>query len=114
MLVHRIILTTKKQPKQKTQIMKNIIKTIKEKVILFSFCVNLLLCFTSCAYFSAAESKMREYRELQRDAADILNTPSLFSDLDINDLHKAVDQELKQIEKDNKRKKPPVLAKATI
>ena len=57
---------------------------------------------------------MREYRELQRDAADILNTPSLFSDLDINDLHKAVDQDLKQIEKDNKRKKPPVLAKATI
>lgn len=94
--------------------MKNIIKTIKEKVILFSFCVNLLLCFASCAYFSAAENKMREYRELQRDAEDILNTPSLFSDLDINDLHKAVDQELKQIEKENKRKKPPVLAKATI
>lgn len=94
--------------------MKNIIKTIKEKVILFSFCVNLLLCFASCAYFSAAENKMREYRELQRDAEDILNTPSLFSDLDINDLHKAVDQELKQIEKEKKRKKPPVLAKATI
>lgn len=104
MLVHRIILTTKKQPKQKAQIMKNIIKTIKEKVILFSFCVNLLLCFASCAYFSAAENKMREYRELQRDAEDILNTPSLFSDLDIEDLQRAVDKEVKALDTEHKNK----------
>lgn len=84
--------------------MKNIIKTIKEKVILFSFCVNLLLCFASCAYFSAAENKMREYRELQRDAEDILNTPSLFSDLDIEDLQRAVDKEVKALDTEHKNK----------
>jgi hypothetical protein len=104
MLVHRIILTTKKQPKQKTQIMKNIIKTIKEKVILFSFCVNLLLCFTSCAYFSAADSKMREIRQMERDAADILNTPSLFSDLDMEELERAVDKEVKELDRKHKNK----------
>lgn len=100
MLVHRIILT--KKPKQNT--MKNIIKTIKEKVILFSFCANLLLCFTSCAYFSAADSKMREIRERQRDAEDILNTPSLFSDLDMEELERAVDKEVKELDRKYKRK----------
>jgi hypothetical protein len=104
MLVHRIILTTKKQPKQKTQIMKNIIKTIKQKVILVTFCINILLCFASCAYFSAADSKMREYREIQRDAKDVLNTPSLFSDLDMEELEKAVDKEVKELDKRYKNK----------
>lgn len=104
MLVHRIILTTKKQPKQKTQIMKNIIKTIKEKVILVTFCINILLCFASCAYFSAADSKMREVREIQRDAKDILNTPSLFSDLDMEELERAVDKEVKELDKRYKNK----------
>ena len=104
MLVHQIILTTKKQPKQKTQIMKNIIKTIKEKVILFSFCINLLLCFTSCAYFSAADSKMREYREIQRDAKSALDTPDLFSNMTIEQLEKAVDQDLKDMKKSLKNK----------
>jgi len=100
MLVHRIILT--KKPKQNT--MRNIIKTIKEKVILFSFCVNLLMCFASCAYFGAADSKMREIREMKRDAEDILNTPSLFSDLDMKELEKAVDKEVKALDRKYKNK----------
>ena len=84
--------------------MKNIIKTIKQKVILVTFCINILLCFASCAYFSVADSKMREVREIQRDARDILNTQSLFSDLDIEDLEKAVDKEVKELEKKYKNK----------
>lgn len=84
--------------------MKNIIKTIKQKVILVTFCINILLCFASCAYFSAADSKMREYREIQRDAKDILNTPSLFSDLDMEELEKAVDKEVKELDKRYKNK----------
>lgn len=84
--------------------MKNIIKTIKEKVILVTFCINILLCFASCAYFSAADSKMREVREIQRDAKDILNTPSLFSDLDMEELERAVDKEVKELDKRYKNK----------
>lgn len=84
--------------------MKNIIKTIKQKVILVTFCINILLCFASCAYFSAADSKMREYREIQRDAKDVLNTPSLFSDLDMEELEKAVDKEVKELDKRYKNK----------
>lgn len=84
--------------------MKNIIKTIKQKVILVTFCINILLCFASCAYFSAADSKMREVREIQRDAKDILNTPSLFSDLDMEELERAVDKEVKELDKRYKNK----------
>lgn len=101
MLVHRIILTTKKQPKNT---MKNIIKTIKEKVILFTFCANILVCFASCAYFGAADAKMREYREIQQDAKQVLDTPDLFSDMKIEQLEKAVNQDLKDMEKKFKKK----------
>jgi hypothetical protein len=97
MLVHRIILNTNKKPTMKKTT--NIIKTIKEKVILISFGINLLVCFTSCAYFSAADSKMREYRQIQQDAHDALNPPSLFGDMHIEELENAVRQDIKDLEK---------------
>jgi hypothetical protein len=100
MLVHRIILT--KKPKQNT--MKNIIQTIKKQVILFTFCINILLCFASCAYFGAADSKMREVRQIQQDAKQVLDTPDLFSDMKIEDLQKAVDQDIKDMKKKLKNK----------
>jgi hypothetical protein len=102
MLVHQIILTTK--PKQKNQTVKNIIKTIKKQVILLTFCANILLCFASCAYFSAAEVKMQELREIQRDAKDILETPDLTGEWGIEELEKAVAQDLKSMELKHKRK----------
>ena len=77
----------------------NIIKTIKEKAILISFGINLLICFTSCAYFSAADSKMREYRQIQRDVEDILNPPSLFSDMEICELEEAVCKDVSDMAK---------------
>jgi hypothetical protein len=97
MLVHRIILNTNKKPTMKKPT--NIIKTIKEKIILISFGINLLVCFTSCAYFSAADSKMREYRQIQRDVQDILNPPSLFSDLEISELEEAAEKDIRDMAK---------------
>jgi hypothetical protein len=97
MLVHRIILNTNKKPTMKKPT--NIIKTIKEKIILISFGINLLICFTSCAYFSAADSKMREYRQIQRDVEDILNPPSLFSDMEIGELEEAVCKDVSDMAK---------------
>jgi len=79
-------------------------KTIKKQIILLTFCVNLLLCFASCAYFGAADSKMREYRQIQQDAKDALNTPSLFGDMEIEQLEKAVRQDIKDMEKKLSRK----------
>lgn len=84
--------------------MRNIIKTIKEKVILVTFCINILLCFASCAYFGAADAKMREVREIQRDAKEVLDTPDLFTDLKMEDLEKAVKQDIKDMEKKFKKK----------
>lgn len=101
MLVHQIILT--KNPKTKKQTMKNIIKTIKKQVILFTFCVNILLCFASCAYFSAAESKMQEVREIQRDAKEVLETPNLTGEWDIETLEDAVAQDIKDMERKVKK-----------
>lgn len=92
--------------------MKNIIKNIKQKVILLTFCANILLCFASCAYFSAAEAKVQEYKELRRDAATMLETPDLTGDMNIDELHYVVEQELKELEQKSKRKKPAVFAKA--
>jgi hypothetical protein len=97
MLVHRIILNTNKKTTMKKPT--NIIKTIKEKIILISFGINLLLCFTSCAYFSAADTKMREYRQIQRDVEDILNPPSLFSDLEISELEEAAEKDIRDMAK---------------
>lgn len=77
-------------------------KTIKKYVILITFCINIMLCFASCAYFSAAETKMQEIREIQHDAQDALNTPSLFSDMSIEELEKAVDQDLITMHKKRK------------
>jgi len=77
----------------------NIIKTIKEKAILISFGINILICFASCAYFSAADSKMREYRQIQRDVEDILNPPSLFSDMEIGELEEAVRKDVSDMAK---------------
>jgi hypothetical protein len=101
MLVHQIILT--KKQKQKTT-MKNIIRTIKKQVILFTFCVNILLCFASCAYFSAAETKMQEVRQIQRDAEEVMNTPDLTGDWGIEELEEAVRKDLKSLEAKQKRK----------
>ena len=84
--------------------MKNIIQTIKKQVILFTFCINILLCFASCAYFGAADSKMREVRQIQQDAKQVLDTPDLFSDMKIEDLQKAVDQDIKDMKKKLKNK----------
>ncbi len=92
--------------------MKNIIKNIKQKVILLCFSANILLCFASCAYFSAAESKVQEYREMRREAEGLFQTPDLTGDMDINDLHIAVEEELQELEQKSKRKKPAVFAKA--
>jgi hypothetical protein len=100
MLVHQIILT--KKPKQNTT-MKNIIKTIKKQIILFTFCVNILLCFASCAYFSAAETKMQEIREIQRDAKEVLETPNLTGEWDIETLEDAVAQDIKDMERKIKK-----------
>lgn len=97
MLVHRIILNTSKKPTMKKPT--NIIKTIKEKAILISFGINILICFASCAYFSAADSKMREYRQIQRDVEDILNPPSLFSDMEIGELEEAVRKDVSDMAK---------------
>jgi hypothetical protein len=100
MLVHQIILT--KKPNQNTT-MKNIIKTIKKQVILFTFCINILLCFASCAYFSAAETKMQEVREIQRDAKEVLETPNLTGEWDIETLEDAVAQDIKDMERKIKK-----------
>ena len=85
--------------------MKNIIKNIKQKVILLTFCANILICFASCAYFSAAETKVQEYREMRREASGILETPDLTSDMDMDELHKIVEQELKDLENKHRPKK---------
>jgi hypothetical protein len=102
MLVHRIILNTNKKPTMKKPT--NIIKTIKEKAILISFGINILICFASCAYFSAADSKMREYRQIQQDASDVLNTPSLFGEMDISELEDAVRKDISNMENTFKTK----------
>ena len=107
MLVYQIILT--KKPKTKTQTMKNIIKTIKKQVILFTFCANILLCFASCAYFSAAETKMREIRAIQGDAEDILETPDLTGDWSIEELEDAVAQDIKDAEREMKKNRVRVI-----
>jgi len=103
MLVYQITLTTK--PKQKNQTMKNVIKTIKKQVILLTFCANILLCFASCAYFGAAESKMREIRQMQNDAKDVLETPDLTSDWSIEELEDAVAQDIEDAEQKIKRER---------
>jgi hypothetical protein len=107
MLVHQIILT--KKPKTKTQTMKNIIRTIKKQVTLFTFCANILVCFASCAYFSSAESKMNEVRQIQRDAKEILDTPSLTEEWDIKELEDAVVKDIKEMEKKAKKERVRVI-----
>jgi hypothetical protein len=101
-MIHQIILT--KKTKQKTT-MKTIIQNIKRKVILISFCINLMLCFASCAYFSAAETKMSEIRQMQRDVDDILETPDLTGEMTIEQLDEAVKQDLKDMQRKHFRKK---------
>jgi hypothetical protein len=101
MMIHQIILT--KKPKSKTT-MKKTIQSIKRKIILISFCINLMLCFASCAYFSAAETKMQEIRAIQRDAKEILETPNLTDEWSIDELENAVAQDLKNLEIKHKRK----------
>lgn len=83
--------------------MKKLIQSIKRKVILISFSINLMLCFASCAYFSAAETKMREIREIQRDAKEVLETPNL-TGWSIEELERAVDKDIKALEKAYKQK----------
>lgn len=102
MLVHQIILT--KKPKQKTT-MKNIIRTIKKQVILVTFCANILLCFVSCAYFSAAETKMQEVRQIQNDAKSVLETPDLTGEWNIEELENAVAQDIEDAERKIKRER---------
>jgi len=101
MMVHQIILT--KKPKPKTT-MKKIIQNIKRKVILISFCINMMLCFASCAYFSAAEAKMQEVRGIQRDAKEVLEMPDLTGEWNIEELENAVAKDLRDVEIKHKRK----------
>ncbi len=83
--------------------MKKLIQNIKRKVILISFCINLMLCFASCAYFSAAETKMREVRDIQRDAKEVLDTPDL-TGWSIDELEDAVNKDIKTLEKAYKQR----------
>lgn len=85
--------------------MKTIIQNIKRKIILISFCINLMLCFASCAYFSAAETKMSEIRQMQQDVDDILETPDLTGEMTIEQLDEAVEQDLKDMQRKHLRKK---------
>ena len=84
--------------------MKKTTQSIKRKIILISFSINLMLCFASCAYFSAAETKMQEIRAIQRDAKEVLETPSLTDEWSIKELENAVAQDLKDLELKHKRK----------
>ena len=87
--------------------MKKLIQNIKRKVILISFCINLMLCFASCAYFGAAETKMREIRGIQRDAKEVLDTPNL-TGWSIEELEHAVDKDIKALEKAHKKERKKI------
>lgn len=91
----------------------SLFQKIKKNVIVFSFCINVLMCFASCAYFGAAESKMREVRDLQRarEFADgVLETPDLTGNFSIEELEDAVEQDLKdmKMEKPKRSKARPL------
>lgn len=88
----------------------SLFKRIKKNVILLTFCINILVCFCSCAYFGAAQSKMNEIRDLREArefAESVLETPDLTSEWDIKELEAAVNQDIEDAKRNGGKKPKP-------
>lgn len=75
----------------------NQITTMKNKITLLAFSLNLVLTISSIVYFLAAQSIMEEYKQIKRDEVDkaareIVEDISLFAP--IEELENAVAQDL--------------------
>ena len=75
----------------------NQITTMKNKITLLAFSLNLVLTISSIVYFLAAQSIMEEYKQIKRDEVDkaareIVEDISLFAP--IEELENAVAKDL--------------------
>ena len=50
---------------------------MKNKIILISFSLNVLLAMTSCSFYAAATIKQNENNEIRKAAAQIFDFPDL-------------------------------------